>query len=417
LQSYSEIDYIEIDRQLSIKPMTDYSTVPHLHMDGNSYIQLPSMTYTAIELDCIIDKTINNTASRYIFDNRTDGISYFYSNSSNLEVFFNCNVYIDGVLHTDGAAANGTHSSIVTSGVRTTIRIELSSVATASTLLFTRSGLGFGAYGDIFTVKVYNSANVVASYDMSTGTVSDQTGNGHNAALTGGQWVALNVAPPVKESFSNYEGGLQWGLLALRAKDYWDRGITGEGLKVSVLDVGFPHHYYYTKDYVDGVDYSSTTDYHLPGNSGLVHGLEVSSQVDSDVIYSNAGVHSGIARNIDIYAVKTYDGDAPTTTQVISSINWTMSKGIQVINFSSLISDYGTGDTAVFAAIDSFVNNDGVLFMSSGNFREETTTAYINSYPKITLVGGINNQFKRFDDGNTGSNFSQNLSFMTVYGT
>lgn len=44
--------------------------------------------------------------------------------------------------------------------------------------------------GRIYNVKLYDSSsNLVAHYDMSTGTVQDQSGNGRHAILTGGTWV------------------------------------------------------------------------------------------------------------------------------------------------------------------------------------------------------------------------------------
>lgn len=44
--------------------------------------------------------------------------------------------------------------------------------------------------GRIYNVKMYDSSsNLVAYYDMTTGTVQDQSGNGYHATLTGGTWL------------------------------------------------------------------------------------------------------------------------------------------------------------------------------------------------------------------------------------
>jgi hypothetical protein len=43
--------------------------------------------------------------------------------------------------------------------------------------------------GEIYDLKLYNGTTLVAHYDMSTGTVQDQSGNGRHATLYGGTWL------------------------------------------------------------------------------------------------------------------------------------------------------------------------------------------------------------------------------------
>lgn len=43
--------------------------------------------------------------------------------------------------------------------------------------------------GKLYDIKFYNGTTLVAHYDMSKGTVVDQSGNGNHATLTGGTWV------------------------------------------------------------------------------------------------------------------------------------------------------------------------------------------------------------------------------------
>jgi hypothetical protein len=146
----------------------------YLQTDGlDDKFQTPSMTYDKIELDIKISSP-SDSLTRYILDaqNRTSGgFLRWLSNS----------------------LSNGGFNSVTgfVANTRTTI---IGTLATAYT-----GQVSFGSRFDtvtntatpnnFYSVKFYNSSTLVAWYDMSTGTVNDQSGNGRHATLTGGTWV------------------------------------------------------------------------------------------------------------------------------------------------------------------------------------------------------------------------------------
>ncbi|MBT2682671.1 hypothetical protein [Bacillus sp. ISL-37] len=67
--------------------------------------------------------------------------------------------------------------------------LNLSTLITDATYFYSNRGSGNHMAGDIYDIKFYNGAILVAHYDTSTGTVQDQSGNGNHATLTGGTWL------------------------------------------------------------------------------------------------------------------------------------------------------------------------------------------------------------------------------------
>ncbi len=150
----------------------------YLQMDGvDDLIKTPSITINTIEIDCLIDSTQNESGS-YILDARS-GLS-------------------NGHLTTGEKGAglttlliNGSSGSVtdIPRDTRTTIKASSSSVFTDNVNIFSSYIDHAECKGNIYSVKCYNGTTLVAHYDMTTGTVQDQSGNGKHATLTGGTWI------------------------------------------------------------------------------------------------------------------------------------------------------------------------------------------------------------------------------------
>lgn len=74
---------------------------------------------------------------------------------------------------------------------RTVLSFPVTTFTGANISLFS---YGYGQAGyyaisaDIYDIKLYNAGTLIAHYDMSTGTVKDQSGNGNDATNVGGTW-------------------------------------------------------------------------------------------------------------------------------------------------------------------------------------------------------------------------------------
>lgn len=159
------------------KPKTKF-----LSMDGvDDYLKTPSISFTKIVLDCEITQPTNAT-NHYVLDARpgyATGYVILNSNSGNYGIS-------GGTLSEDGVNKN--LASAVTRNKRMTVQWVVP-LSTAIITIFARyTNVEFLA-GKIYDIKIYNGANLVAHYDMATGTVQDQSGNNNHATLTGSAWV------------------------------------------------------------------------------------------------------------------------------------------------------------------------------------------------------------------------------------
>lgn len=154
-------------------------------MNGNGdYIQTPSITFT----ECIIEMSATPQVAKYstYFDANVGVSNAIFVRDDTGNDFWQSGIsaiYKDGVLQTSNTPfVNSTKS---------TYHIVLHSVGTDNVNIFSGQ-LGAAStctQGKLYNIKFYNGAALVAYYDMTTGTVQDQSGNGKHATLVGGTWV------------------------------------------------------------------------------------------------------------------------------------------------------------------------------------------------------------------------------------
>jgi hypothetical protein len=163
-------------------------------MNGTSdYLQLPSMTMKKFVIDAYWELPI--TDYHILLDTRigeTNG--YIYAMK-------------DGSLITAGATFSV--SPTIAFNSRQTItfnavnNIDGNGNFTDNPTIFANNTGGENYKGKIYSIKCYNANNVlIANYDMSTGTVQDQSGNGNHATLNGGAWLDSNRIVVVSDSFN-----------------------------------------------------------------------------------------------------------------------------------------------------------------------------------------------------------------------
>lgn len=158
------------------------ATFSYLQMNGTTdRITLPSMTFTEI----VMDFRVNSKAAFERYWSLPLGASYFQVASDGTSDDWHATVtslYLDEVLKTNDTV-------VMVIGIRGVTRSVLSVAKTGVITIFANGTSSF-AHGDIWDIKIKNGTTLLAHYDMTTGTVNDQSGNGNNATLTGGTWVA-----------------------------------------------------------------------------------------------------------------------------------------------------------------------------------------------------------------------------------
>ncbi|MGM0836055.1 MAG: hypothetical protein ACQEV7_07850 [Bacillota bacterium] len=155
----------------------------YLYTDGvDDYLKTPSLTFTEVIMD-YKPKALNSGALQYTVDCRELGSGYLYSSGDTGNESFGgwTTVYKNGIQVTSGA-------NFVLPDERMTLRF-LSTLQTTPVTFFTRFTLMQYKRVELFDIKFYNGTTLIAHYDMTTGTVQDQSGNGRHATLTGGTWL------------------------------------------------------------------------------------------------------------------------------------------------------------------------------------------------------------------------------------
>ncbi len=148
-------------------------------------MRLPSMVLNEIIVD-IAPEPLGVTS--WIFDARTGiGFSYISRTPAGVYGAGTGTTYVNGVQQ----ASNS--NLAITDNIRQTIRTVFGTAAADDVNIYSSNNeLAFGK-GRLYGITIKNAGVIVAQYDMSTGTVQDQSGNGRHATLTGGTWA--NDAP------------------------------------------------------------------------------------------------------------------------------------------------------------------------------------------------------------------------------
>ncbi|WP_423408007.1 hypothetical protein AABM38_20395 [Heyndrickxia sp. MSNUG] len=148
----------------------------YLQMDGvDDFLRTSTITFNKMTIDYFMDSP--QPQSRYaLLDVRTGGTGIFDSAYTTGGTYF-----------TDGKTYGGMSQFPI--GVRRLLDVNLASLTTDNANVFSWNDGTKNTKGNIYSIKFFNGSNLVAHYDMSTGTVQDQSGNGNHATLTGGTWL------------------------------------------------------------------------------------------------------------------------------------------------------------------------------------------------------------------------------------
>lgn len=155
-----------------------------------------NVTWTKVVMDCVVNYTSSLATTEKPIINGSTATPYPRINA----IAKNSTTY---TAHTNSVNAfiNGTtlgYGGDISLGTRETFEMDLNSASyptlTTQIGFFTDKNNNYCIPADIYDIKIYNGATLIAHYDMSTGTVNDQTGNGYNATLTGGTWVTSGTS-------------------------------------------------------------------------------------------------------------------------------------------------------------------------------------------------------------------------------
>jgi len=120
-----------------------------------------------------------------------------------------------------------------------------------------------------------------------------------------------------------------WGVMRIKAPDVWTT-TKADGIKVAVIDTGVDyHHPDLQARYGGGIDIVNND---LDPSDDNGHGTHVSGIIAAT---TDNGGYVGVAPNVQILGIKVLGSDgAGYISDVVAGIDWAMSHGAQVMNFS-----------------------------------------------------------------------------------
>lgn len=185
---------------------------------------------------------------------------------------------------------------------------------------------------------------------------------------------------------------MDWGMDKVRAPESWNKDITGEGVKVGVIDTGIQTTHPDLK-VVDGI---STVSYTSSYNDDNGHGTHVAGIIAG--LQNNIGI-VGVAPDVSLYAIKAMDKTGNgTMSDIARGIEWAIEKNLDVINLS-----LGSNQNSYLLqqAIDNAWKNGIVVVAAAGN--EGGPVSYPAALPSAIAVSAIDSNYNIASFSNRGS--------------
>lgn len=185
-----------------------------------------------------------------------------------------------------------------------------------------------------------------------------------------------------------------WNLKTIDVPIAWEAGITGQGVKVAIIDSGIASH----------------TDLKIAGGISFVgdnyqdmhgHGTHIAGIIAAQ--HNDFGV-AGIAPNVAIYAVKAIgdDGFGDVET-VVAGIDWAIKENMDIINLSFGDIEYSE---ALHEAIKRAKQAGIVIIAASGNEGNDQGTENTMIYParheEVIAVSAVGKSLQRSSFSSTG---------------
>jgi minor extracellular protease Epr len=208
-------------------------------------------------------------------------------------------------------------------------------------------------------------------------------------------------------NYKTQQSGYAYHLNTMRAMDYWERGLTGKGIKVAVMDSGIGRHYA-LPNLKGGIDLGSIVqdymrDDQIGGGNG--HGTRCAGLIGGKPFPGSYGLLGGMAPNVELYSMK-YFGDRPWWASKIAEVfSWCIDNNIDILSASLGTSGAPQIEGVIMqAAIDAGL----LLVCSAGNTNAPmSTTSYPACLEDAVVVGGTDEFNKRYS-----YNYGPTLDFL-----
>lgn len=222
------------------------------------------------------------------------------------------------------------------------------------------------------------------------------------------------MSPPPDVVHANYkaeQSAFAYQLNAIRVADYWERGLTGKGVKIAVIDTGGGTHY--AVDLAGGYDSNphptlpldwSRDDSTTTNNLG--HGTRTVGTVCAKPYQGTTGMVAGPAFDAEVYVVKFFGSGSPWYHRRVDAINWCIENKINIISMSI---SWTVGTPELEGVLIKAARDAGILVVcSAGNAPSLILEdEYPQCSPDAVVIGGVDANLRRHN-----YNFGPTLTFL-----
>jgi minor extracellular protease Epr len=217
----------------------------------------------------------------------------------------------------------------------------------------------------------------------------------------------------VKASATSSTSLTNWGINDINAMNSWQSGLTGNGIKIAVVDTGAgPHSDLKIAGGANVIAGSGTTSYSDDNGHGThVAGIIVGQGVSGGV--------KGVAPDSSLYAVKALDSTGSGyTSDIISGIDWAMENNMDIVSLSL---GSNQSSMALQNAVDSAYSKGLLVVAAAGNDGNSSATGtsieYPANYSSVIAVGAVDSTNVRAYFSSTGSKLEVSAPGVNILST
>jgi len=174
-----------------------------------------------------------------------------------------------------------------------------------------------------------------------------------------------------------------YGIPMVQAEEAWHLGVTGQGVKVCVMDTGIDvNHEDFVTEHLDGT--SAITELHDWDSDGNGHGTHVSGTIAA--AHNDLGV-VGVAPDAEIFTVKVFNdnGGWIYASDLVENAYRCLENGAYIINMSLGGPGSSEAESRGFEALHA----DGALLVAASGNSGSYEMSYPASYPEVVSVAAV----------------------------
>lgn len=212
-------------------------------------------------------------------------------------------------------------------------------------------------------------------------------------------------------NFAQLDSKWAYHINQLRGTEYWNRGITGKGVKIAIFTSGIGRHY--SVPMAGGIDLVSEKYLGLAPDpfrddvatdQSVGHELQCASCiVGRPYKGTGGGVLAGIAPEVELYSLKVMYGELITPeAEMLAGFNWCITNGINIVSISM---GFGYELIPEMMAAITAMQNAGIIWVcSSGNSGGLISPGFPQDVPGFVVVSGSGDGLTKYASASYGPN-------------